>query len=355
MALAAAGLTTHILNNHLKSAVLLAGFPFLLCLMMAAFFGGLDLLAQGAAPHHAGYSRDWGHAADAAVAGMLRYGHWAVAAAAIWFLIAWFFHGSMIRAATGARPVTREQMPRIYNLLENLCISRGVTMPAFEIIDSPALNAFASGINQKTYKIVLTRGLVERLQDDELEGVIAHELTHIMNRDVRLLIISVIFVGMISFFAEMTFRMLVHGGRPNYYVRRGDNRQGGGIILVFLLALAILAIGYLFALVIRFALSRKREYLADAGAVELTKNPDAMMRALQVISGQDRIPGMPDDIQQMCIENSAHFMGVFATHPPIADRINAISRMTGTPVPEPQVSLRRVPRRPWGENFPPAA
>lgn len=350
MALAAAGLTTHILNNHLKSAVLLAGFPFLLCLMMAAFFGGLDLIAQGSMMHGAA-GFDWNHAGDAASAGMLRYGHFAIGGAAIWFLIAWFFHGSMIRAASGARPVTREQMPRIYNLLENLCISRGITMPAFEVIDSPALNAFASGINEKTYKIVLTRGLIERLQDDELEGVIAHELTHIMNRDVRLLIISVIFVGMISFFAEMIFRMMVHGGRPNYYARRGDSRQGGGIIFVFLLALAILVVGYVFALVIRFALSRKREYLADAGAVELTKNPAAMMRALQVISGQDRISGMPDDIQQMCIENSTHFMGVFATHPPIADRIDVLSRMTGTPVPVPQVSLRRVPKRPWGEDF----
>jgi heat shock protein HtpX len=350
MALAAAGLTTHILNNHLKSAILLAGFPFLLCLMMAAFFGGLDLISQGSMQQGAGYN--WDHISNSAVTGMLRYGHFAIGAAVIWFLIAWFFHGSMIRAASGARPVTREQMPRIYNLLENLCISRGITMPAFEVIDSPALNAFASGINQKTYKIVLTRGLIERLQDDELEGVIAHELTHIMNRDVRLLIISVIFVGMISFFAEMVFRMMVHGARPNFYARRGGNRQGGGIILVMLLGLAILAIGYVFALVIRFALSRKREYLADAGAVELTKNPDAMMRALQVISGQDRISGMPDDIQQMCIENSANFMGVFATHPPIADRINIISKMTGTPVPGPQVSLRRVPKRPWGENFP---
>lgn len=351
MALAAAGLTTHILNNHLKSAVLLAGFPLLLCLMLAGFFGGLDLLSQGAMLRGGNYN--WDHAANSALAGILRYGHWAVAGAAVWFLIAWFFHGSMMRAATGAMPVSRQQMPGIYNLLENLCISRGIPMPSFEIIDSPALNAFASGINDKTYKIVLTRGLVERLSEDELEGVIAHELTHIMNRDVRLLIVSVIFVGMISFFAEMAFRMMVHGGRPNFYARRGGNREGGGALLVLLLALAILALGYVFALLIRFALSRKREFLADAGAVELTKNPEAMMRALLVISGQDKVAGMPDDVQQMCIENSANFMGIFATHPPISERIDVLSRMTGTPVPVPQVSLRRVPKRPWGDGMPP--
>jgi heat shock protein HtpX len=226
-------------------------------------------------------------------------------------------------------------------------------MPQFEIIDSPALNAFASGINNKTYKIVLTRGIIESLQDDELEGVIAHELAHILNRDVRLLIISVIFVGMISFFAEMAFRMMIHGGRPAYYSRSSNNDRGGGLAVI-LVAAVILGIGYLFAIVIRFAISRKREYLADAGAVELTRNPDAMMRALMRISGHDKVRGMPDEVQQMCIENSHQFMGMFSTHPPIAARINAISRMTNTPVPEKlPVTLRRPPTRPWGDGQPP--
>ena len=340
MALVATGLSTHIFNNHLKSVLLLAGFPLLLLLMLGAFFAGLDGMA----------TNRWDSAAliGSAEKGLLQYGHFAFIGAAIWFVIAYLFHGSMIRAASGAQPITRQQMPRIYNMLENLCISRGIPMPKFEVIDSPALNAFASGINEKTYKIVLTRGIIDRLDDDELEAVIAHELTHIMNRDVRLLIISVIFVGMISFFAEMAFRALVHGRRPNYY-RRGNSKDGGGHLAVLLLALAILAIGYLFAIVIRFALSRKREYLADAGAVELTKKPEAMMRALLRISGQDKVSGMPDEIQQMCIENSHNFMGIFSTHPKISDRVRAISDMTNTPVPELQVSLRRGPRQPWGQ------
>lgn len=341
MALAAAGLTTHILNNHLKSTLLLLGFPVLLAGMMAAFFAGMDLLVQPPGIH------DWPRALGAAEKGVLAYGHWAVLAAGLWFTVAFFFHGSMMRAASGSRPVTRAEMPEIYNLLENLCISRGIPMPQFEIIDSPALNAFASGINRKTYRIVLTRGIIERLSTDELEGVIAHELTHIMNRDVRLLVIAVIFVGIISFLAEMLFRTILHGGRPNLYARRGNNKNGGGFV-VLLLALGILVVGYVLALVIRFALSRRREYLADAGAVALTKNPDAMMRALQRISGQDRVAGMPDEVQQMCIENSHAFMGVFATHPPIQARIETISRLTGAPVPVPTVSLRRGPTQPWG-------
>jgi len=349
MFLSATGLTTHIYNNQLKSVFLLLGFPLLLVMMLGAFSGSMSLLGRGAVLRYAGAtsSDSWRVFAEGAQSGILHYGHYAVIGACIWFVIAYFFHGQMMSMATGSVPITRQQMPRIYNLLENLCISRGITMPAFEVIDSPAMNAFASGINDKTYKIVLTRGIIERLNDDELEGVIAHELTHILNRDVRLLVISVIFVGMISFFAEMAFRMLIHGGRPNYYARSDSRDKNGGQFVVLLVALGILLVGYLFAMLIRFSLSRKREFLADAGAVELTRKPEAMMSALLRISGADTVAGMPDEVQQMCIENSHNFMGIFATHPPIADRVRVLSEMTRTPVPELQVSLRRAPRRPW--------
>ena len=343
--MAAEGFSAHVWNNHLKSVLLLAGFPVLLALMMGAFFAGIDLLGQRG-------TYDLPRAAHAGWEGILRYGHFALAGAAVWFLIAFFFHGAMMRMVTGSQPITREQAPKIYNMLENLCISRGIPMPQFEVIDSPALNAFASGLGEKSFKIVLTRGIIEKLQDDELEAVIAHELTHIRNRDVRLLIISVIFVGMISFFCEMLFRSMIHGRRPNYYSRR-NGKDAGGQMAVMLLGLAILAVGYLFAMLIRFALSRKREYLADAGSVELTKNPEAMMRALLRISGNDTVTGMPDDVQQMCIENSHNFMGIFATHPRIEDRISAIARTTGTQVPALSVSLRRAPTEPWENGAPP--
>lgn len=351
MALAAVGLTTHIYNNHLKSTLLLLGFPLLMLGMMVAFVTAMNAMMQGGASLQ---EINWSIAFDKGMGSIPRYGLWVLLGTAVWFTVAWFFHTSMMRAATGAVPVTRKEYPKLYNMLENLCISRGIAMPTFEIIDSPALNAFASGINDKTYRIVLTRGLVERLEDDELEAVIAHELTHILNRDVRLLIISVIFVGMISFFAEMAFRMMVFGGHASVY-RSRDSRSSSGHIAIFLVAMLILAIGYIFAILIRFALSRKREYLADAGAVELTRNPEAMMRALMRISGQDKVRGMPDEVQQMCIENSHNFMGVFATHPPIEDRINTISKMTNTPVPTLPVSLKRGPREPWGEAEAPEA
>lgn len=346
MALSSVGLSTHIYNNHIKSVLLLLCYPVLLFMMVWMFFtfAGPKINPSAAGSSPADFLQ-YGFSTT------LSYLHYLILFTLGWFTLAYFFHGRMIRAATGSVPVTRKDYPKIYNMLENLCIARGLPMPKFEMIDSPAMNAFASGISEKTYTITLTRGIVEALQDDELEAVIAHELTHIINRDVRLLIISVIFVGMIAFFAEMVFRMLVHGRHTTsmrYGSGRSNNRNNGGGA-VMLIGLAILVIGYIFAILTRFALSRKREFLADAGAVELTKSPESMMRALMRISGHDRIKDMPDDIQQMCIENSHHFMGMFATHPPIDKRIAAISTMTGAPVPRLPVSLRRPPRRPWAE------
>ena len=110
--------------------------------------------------------------------------------------------------ATGSKPLERTENKRVYNLLENLCISQGMSMPKLYVIDDDSLNAFASGINQKSYSVSLSKGIIEKLTDEELEAVIAHELTHIRNRDVRLLIISIVFVGIFSFLAELAFRSL---------------------------------------------------------------------------------------------------------------------------------------------------
>lgn len=318
----AVGLSTHIANNNIKSFLLLLGYPFLLLLMLWAF--GFLIHVQGFGP-------------DAAVqlanGFVLDYWHVAVGFALLWFVIAWFFHGAMINMASSARPVSRQEMPDIYNMLENLCIARGMAMPRLQVIDSPALNAFASGISEKTYSITLTTGLLGALRPDEVEAVLGHELTHIINRDVRLLMIGVIFAGMISFFAEMAFRSLIHGRRGYAYRSRRDNDSRGAIYFL-LAAMIVLAIGKVFAAVIRMAISRKREFLADAGSVEMTKNPDAMMRALLRIAGHENVEGMPQDIMQMCIENGGGFLSLFSTHPPIRDRVRVLSEMTGTPVPD---------------------
>ncbi len=156
--------------------------------------------------------------------------------------------------------------PRLYNLLENLCISRGITMPKLRIADDDALNAFATGLNDKQYSITVTRGLLNSLNDQEIEAVLGHELTHIRNGDVRMLVIAVVIAGVISFFGEMVFRLFFQnafygGGRRS---SSDDKKGGAGIAIV--IALALIAVAWVLSVVIRFALSRQREYLADSAA-----------------------------------------------------------------------------------------
>ena len=180
--------------------------------------------------------------------------------------------------------------------------------------------------------------------------MLAHELTHIQNRDVRLLIITIIFTGMIGFAAQVVWSQVRYG----LWVgpRRSRNRNQGNGIPIMLLILGILWIGYFATLFTRFALSRRREYMADAGAVQITKNPDAMMRALMRIAGKDQIPKLPGDITMMCIENRVPFMGLFSTHPPIERRIQALSDTTGFPIPDlPQLKPFHAARAPRQETI----
>jgi len=235
---------------------------------------------------------------------------------------------AILDIATKSKSVTISQEPRAYRMLENLSISRGQTTPKLKVIETPVMNAFASGIRDSNYTVTLTRGLMENLDDEELEAVIAHELSHVRNRDVRLLIIAVIFVGIFSFVGEGLVRGIF---RTNLARNDTHRRSGGGNAgaLIFF-AFIIIAVAYLLAMLTRFALSRKREYMADAGAVELTKNPDAMIRALQKISGRAELTNMPAEIKEMAFENPRiGLAGVFATHPPIEKRIEALVKYAG--------------------------
>jgi heat shock protein HtpX len=243
----------------------------------------------------------------------------------IWFTIAWFTHSAMINAATDSKPLARIENKRVYNLVENLCISTGMTMPKINVIEDDSLNAFASGINSKTFSVSLSRGIINKLNDEELEAVIAHELTHIKNRDVRLLIISIVFVGIFAFISEALFRSMRFGR-----MGRGK-KEGAGVIIALLLAL----FGYLIATLFRFALSRKREYLADAGSAELTRRPLALASALRKISTDPTIEAVKrKDVAQMFIENpqvkeeksSFSLASLFATHPPISKRIQLLEQ-----------------------------
>lgn len=324
MANSAIGLKTHIWNNNLRSLFLLGTYPFILL----AILWGIGVATGFFMTAH-------GEQGDPfAIGNLWVYEYWPLLATivALWFTVSWFFNTAMVRMMSHAHPVTREQEPELYNMLENLCISRGMKVPRLEIIETHARNAFASGVGDSSYTITLTRGLLNALRPDEVEGVMAHELTHIINRDVRLLMVCIIFTGMIGFAAQMMWSGLRH----SIWVPKSSSSghgKGGAFILYFAI-LFVLAIGYMASLLARFALSRSREYMADAGAVELTKNPEGMMRALLRISGRDQIPEATDDVALMCIENTKPFLGLFMTHPPIEARIAALSETTNTPVPD---------------------
>ena len=280
---------------------------------------------------------------------------------ALWVVVAYYFHQSMIDAITGGREVSRAEQPRLYNLLENLCISRGITMPKLKVMDSEALNAFATGMNQRQYSITVTSGLLNVLDDAEIQSVLGHELTHIRNGDVRMMVIAVIIAGAISFFAELFFRMWFYGGFRG--PRSSGDRRGNGAGLAIVIAIGFIVVAYVLSFVIRLALSRSRELLADAGSVELTKNPDAMISALRKIEGRGELPGATSAVMEMCIDNPRQGFGeLFDTHPSVATRVAALVKFAGghdtgpveLPAPQPEASAANdsaVPG-PWSSAAP---
>jgi heat shock protein HtpX len=322
------GLYTHIQANRRRSIALLIGLFFLVYLMVFA-----GALAAEALMGDASLSFLLERAKQDFILAL----PWATVGAILWILIAYKFHQSMIDAITGGREVTRQEEQRLWNLLENLCISRGITMPKLKVMESDALNAFASGLNEKQYSVTVTRGLMQSLDDAELESVLGHELTHIRNGDVRMLVIAVVIAGVISFFGELVFRMFFYG---NFRWGRGrgdgDRKGSGGALPAILIAFALVAIAWALSVVIRFALSRRREYLADAGSVELTKNPDAMIGALRKIEGRGDLQRANSAVMEMCVDNPRHdFANLFDTHPPVAARIDALVKFAGGHDPGP--------------------
>lgn len=304
------GLQTQINRNNTRSILLLLAFPLLIFLGVYAFC-------------FFAFRPQWSLVNE----NFIRYIPFVAAGVIVWFLIAFTFHSKLIQLATNSRTLERKENMRVYNLTENLCMSIGMTMPKLYIIDSPALNAFASGINEKSFAVTLTSGIIEHLNDQELEAVIAHELTHIRNKDVRLLIVTIIFVGIFSFVVDILFRSLIYGGN-----RRRNDKDGGGAGIAVMLLIAVVV--YFLSLIFKFALSRRREYLADAGAVEMTRNPLAMASALRKISGRSDLETKSDDVKQMFIDNGesskgfmAQISGIFATHPPIEKRIAVLEQM----------------------------
>lgn len=322
------GIHTQQVNNNFKSLLLLILFPCILVGMVYLFLVILNSLGTSDPAYGVVERVDW----DYVNYEMMCILPWVVGIVGVWFAIAYFTNTAMIRRATGARPLERRENPRVYNIVENLTMSCGMPMPKINVIDDPQLNAFASGIDNNSYTVTVTTGICNRLNDEELAGVIAHELTHIRNRDTRLLIVSIIFVGIMSTIMTLAVRIMwntfIFGGDR----RRSNNNKGGGVSIIVVMAVAFVlaAIGYVFTLLTRFAISRKREYMADAGGAELTGNPLALASALRKISGD---PGLGDtdreDVAQLFIIRPHEFKSsftsmvsnLFSTHPSTEGRI----------------------------------
>jgi len=303
------GIQTQIRRNNFNSVLLIIAFPIVLLGMVYAF---LFFTSKQQDPQMVNDS-------------FVNIIPFVLIGTSIWFVIAWFFHNSMIHIATGSKPLERMSNKRVYNLVENLCISKGMKIPQIFIIEDDSLNAFASGVSDSTFSVSLSRGIIDKLDDDELEGVIAHELSHIRNRDVRLMIISIIFVGIFAFVAQMALRSLRFGA-----FSRSKGKNGGAVILI---AIVISAVCYLIAILLRFGISRSREYMADAGAAEMTRKPYALANALRKINQDPFIEAVQRrDVAQLFIENpqpeekKLSLGNFFSTHPPIQKRIELLDQ-----------------------------
>lgn len=305
-------------KNNARSLLLLILFPALVAALVwvgAAAFGWLAM--QGS--YNAVYA-PWWYANTIFVEAI----PWVMGGVALWFVVAWFVHTWMIRRATGARPLERKENTRVYNLVENLCMAEGMPMPRVNVIEEGSLNAFASGVHAGSYTVTLTRGIIDTLDDDELGGVIAHELSHIRNRDVRLLIVSIVFVGIFTVIGQIALRVALSSrGRS-----RGKN--SGGVVVLLLILAALAGIGYFFATVMRFAISRKREYLADAAAAQMTRNPAALASALRKISARPEVDTVRrSDVAQLFIQHplrGGKKWRIFTSHPPIERRIEILEQ-----------------------------
>ena len=319
------GIQTQKSRNDFRSMLLLFMFPCLVIGLVYLFC--VVMVKLGVAGNMETEGNLWSISGSV----FLEAAPYAIGGIALWFVIAYFLNTLIIKASTGAKTLERKQNKRVYNLVENLCISQGIKMPKINILYDNSLNAFASGINGRTYTVTLSQGIIEKLDDEELEAVIAHELTHIRNHDVRLLIVSIVFVGVFSMIAQIAFRSAINTSCRS----SGKDNNKGGTIIILLLAAVFAAVGYLLATLMRFAISRKREYLADAGSAEMTKNPQALASALRKISEDPNIEAVTrEDVAQLFIQHpgkqAAGFIGrlggLFATHPPIEERIRILEQ-----------------------------
>lgn len=241
--------------------------------------------------------------------------------------VAYFFSDKIALASAGARPISREQAPRLYAVMERLAAKANLPLPKLYLIPQPAPNAFATGRNPHHASVAVTQGLMELMNDDELEGVIAHELSHVRNYDILTSSIAATVAGAVTWLASMGRWGMIFGG----FGGGGDRDEGGGLVALLMLIVAPVA-----ALLLQLGISRQREYQADASGAKMVGYPNGLISALEKLGAYNkRIPmNIPPSTSALCIVaplNARQMMsGLFSTHPPLADRIAALRNMTPT-------------------------
>jgi heat shock protein HtpX len=248
----------------------------------------------------------------------------------VYALFSYFASTQVVLSISGAHEVTKEEEWEFVRRVENLCIGAGLPMPRTWVLEDSAPNAFATGRDPKHSHVVVTRGLLDKLEPAELEGVLAHELSHIGNYDIRVMTVVTVLVGITALLADLMLRMTIWGSGS----RRGSRDKGGGIALVLVLVAIVAAIlAPIVAQAIKFAVSRRREFLADASGALLCRNPDALARALEKIAyDQEPLEAANKATAHLYIENPlkehASFMNnLFSTHPPVEERIRLLRSM----------------------------
>jgi heat shock protein HtpX len=304
----------HIAKNRAKTILIIIGFVFFLSLI--GYFVGMY------------FDYRYGMGTAYSVALMLV----ALVIALFASFGSYYFSDRIVLSMTGARPVSREDDPRLYYLVEGLSIAAGLPMPAIYIIYDQGMNAFATGRNPKKGVIVFTRGLLETLNDEELKGVISHELAHIKNYDILLGTIIVVLVGIVSIIANIMTRLLFFGGRG----RRSTKGSGGGIIAIVVLVVGVLfiIISPVVAMIIRMAISRNREYLADSTGALISRYPPGLASALKKISSNSEVKTASSATAHLFISNPlgeksrVMFKSLFNSHPPVKERIERLNEMS---------------------------
>jgi heat shock protein HtpX len=242
--------------------------------------------------------------------------------------VAYFFSDKIALRSSGAQPVTREQLPRLYEVMERLVGKAGLPMPKLYVIPQPAPNAFATGRNPSHASVAVTAGLMELMNDDELEGVIAHELSHVRNYDILITSIAATLAGAITWIASMGRWAMIFGG---FGGSRDSNRNGGGLAALLMLIVAPVA-----ALLIQLGISRQREFSADASGVKMVGHPYGLISALEKLGAYNQ--RIPMDVSPATaslfivapLSAGQVFSGLFSTHPPLSERIAVLRNMTVT-------------------------